>query len=142
VSFERINTDAEDYQGTAVINYPDPGVRWTRIHEHKHFAPWETHAGTVVFREYSRETSENDQPFYPKRLACDKELLLRYVTMARSMKPPGHLSKRFGATFLGRLATYRYMDMETVIGEALEVSRDTVAALRSGGVPPVFPDMG
>jgi UDP-galactopyranose mutase len=41
-----------DYQGNAVINYCDEDVPWTRISEHKHFSPWESHEGTVIFKEY------------------------------------------------------------------------------------------
>ena len=55
VTFERID-DEGDYQGNAVINYPDESVPYTRIHEHKHFTPWEKHEKTVAFREYSKET--------------------------------------------------------------------------------------
>ena len=45
-----------DYQGTAVINYPGLDVAHTRIHEHKHFTPWEVHEKTYVFTELSRST--------------------------------------------------------------------------------------
>ncbi|MDB6151069.1 MAG: glf [Chthoniobacter sp.] len=110
VNFERIDAEG-DYQGNPVINYPDMEVPWTRVHEHKHFAPWETHERTVAFRETSKETAPDDVPYYPKRLAADREILLRYRAMAEAQP---------GVSFLGRLATYRYMDMEAVIGEALE----------------------
>ena len=130
VTFERIEAEG-DYQGNAVLNYPDLSVPWTRIHEHKHFAPWETHARTVAFREYSRETAPDDLPYYPKRLTADKELLRRYRALA---------AKASGVSFLGRLATYRYMDMETVIGEALEFA-DTLVACLAGRAPlPSFPN--
>lgn len=130
VTFERIDAEG-DYQGNAVINYPDVSVPWTRIHEHKHFAPWETHALTVAFREFSKETAPNDLPYYPKRLAADKELLLRYRQLANAQT---------GLTFLGRLATYRYMDMETVIGEALSLADDIVARVPSSQPFPIFPN--
>ncbi len=130
VTFERIDADG-DYQGNAVINYPDLSVPWTRIHEHKHFAPWESHARTVAFREYSKETAPDDLPYYPKRLAADKQLLTRYRTMAEAQQ---------GLTFLGRLATYRYMDMETVIGEALVLADEIITRRNSGATLPVFPN--
>lgn len=85
VTFERIPTDTADYQGNAVINYPDEGVPFTRIHEHKHFTPWETHEKTVAFREFSKETEPADTPYYPKRLAADLTLLRQYRTLA---EPP------------------------------------------------------
>jgi UDP-galactopyranose mutase len=127
VTFERIDAIG-DYQGNAVINYPDLSVPWTRIHEHKHFAPWETHERTVAFREYSQETAPGDLPYYPKRLAPDKALLARYRAMAEATP---------GVSFLGRLATYRYMDMETVIGEALTFA-DAITQSRAS--PPAFPN--
>lgn len=113
VEFERIECQTPDFQGNAVINYTSLSAPWTRIHEHKHFAPWEQHDKTVAFREFSKETEPSDIPYYPKRLASDKALLQRYRHLAKSATTPIPIS------FLGRLATYRYMDMETVIGEAL-----------------------
>jgi UDP-galactopyranose mutase len=44
------------------------------------------------------------------------------------------------ASFLGRLATYRYMDMEAVIGEALDFSDQFVASRRNKSTPPIFPN--
>jgi UDP-galactopyranose mutase len=113
VSFERIEAEG-DYQGTAVINYPEPGVPFTRVHEHKHFAPWESHELTIAFREFSKETEPSEIPYYPKRLPADLVDLEKYQAMARQLS---------NVSFLGRLATYRYMDMDTVIGEALDFSQ-------------------
>jgi len=141
VTFERIATELEDYQGNAVINYPDLSVPWTRIHEHKHFAPWETHTKTAVFREYSKETGREDIPYYPKRLPSDIDILFRYRKMAED-RFAGSSSKpaQMRASFLGRLATYRYMDMEAVIGEALDFSDQFVASRRNKSTPPIFPN--
>ncbi len=99
-----------DFQGNAVLNYCDPEVPWTRIAEHKHFAPWESHDGTVISREYSRDCGPGDTPYYPIRLATEKALLARYVERARAEK---------GISFVGRLGTYRYLDMHVTIAEAL-----------------------
>jgi UDP-galactopyranose mutase len=130
-TFERIDANG-DYQGNPVINYPSISVPWTRIHEHKHFAPWEEHELTVAFREYSRETGKTDLPFYPKRLAPDRKLLLEYRALAEGLE---------GISFLGRLATYRYMDMEKVVQEALEFSKLFLENLRRGIPSPVFPNV-
>ena len=111
VFFERGEADG-DYQGNAVINYADPTIPYTRVHEHKHFTPWEQHDKTVYFKEYSKETEEQDIPYYPKRLKGDMEILALYEEEVKKLK---------NYTFLGRLATYRYMDMHHVIGEALAV---------------------
>ena len=115
VTFDRIETDAPDYQGNAVINYPSMSVPWTRIHEHKHFTPWESHNQTVAFKEYSKETQAGDTPFYPKRLKEDIAIYEKYQKEAATL---------VNVTFLGRLATYRYMDMEKIIDEALSFSAD------------------
>jgi len=131
VTFERIKTDVHDYQGNAVINYPDMSVPWTRIHEHKHFTPWESHERTVAFREFSKETDADDVPYYPKRLAADKALLLSYREMAASSLP-------CPVSFLGRLATYRYMDMEAVIAEALTFALQIRKDMEKGCKLPIF----
>ena len=120
-----------DYQGNAVINYCDPEIQFTRIHEHKHFAPWEQHEKTIYFREYSKETGPDDIPYYPKRLIADREKLIRYRQKAEGLER---------VSFLGRLATYRYMDMHHVIGEALAFSKEFLRAARSGERLPVFPN--
>lgn len=130
VSFERIDCEVDDYQGNAVLNYPELTVPWTRIHEHKHFAPWEKHDRTVAFREYSKETEAADVPFYPKRLASDRVLLEQYRALAAELK---HIS------FLGRLGTYSYLDMDQVIAQALEFASLAIEAIRAGTPLPVFP---
>ncbi|MFZ4058020.1 MAG: UDP-galactopyranose mutase [Ferruginibacter sp.] len=102
-----------DFQGATQINYCDELVPYTRITEHKHFTPWEQHEKTVYFVEYSKETGVEDEPYYPKRLEKDKSILKQYRADAEKLS---HIS------FLGRLATYRYMDMHHVIGEALQLA--------------------
>lgn len=138
VTFERIKTEVSDFQGNAVVNYPDLAVPWTRIHEHKHFAPWEKHDRTAVFREYSQETGPQDVPYYPKRLATDKTLVKRYRAMAGEVSRPS--PEKVGVSFLGRLATYRYLDMGPAIAEALEFSETFIANAKSGKALPVFPN--
>ncbi len=120
VFFEKHTTEG-DYQGNAVINYSEESIPHTRVHEHKHFTPWETHEKTVYFKEYSKETAADDIPYYPKRLAADMQILEKYQQ---------EVSKLNGYTFLGRLATYRYMDMHHVIAEALQASTSFIASLK------------
>jgi UDP-galactopyranose mutase len=103
-----------DFQGVAVMNYGDAEIPWTRISEHKHFAPWEQHKKTIIYREFSRACTETDIPYYPIRLLKEKVLLQKYVDIA---------SNESGVTFLGRLGTYRYLDMHITIAEALEVAQ-------------------
>lgn len=128
LDFERI-IGRGDYQGNAVINYCDLDVPYTRVTEHKHFSPWESPEGTLLYREYSRACGPNDIPYYPIRLAGDKALLSRYLERAKQEK---------GVTFIGRLGTYRYLDMDVTIKEALEAADNIKKALNSGESPEPF----
>ncbi len=130
MEFERIDAIG-DYQGATQINFTDLSVPWTRMCEHKHFMPWEQHERTVVYREYSRATGPQDIPYYPVRLKTDKLLLKRYRERAALLT---------NTSFLGRLATYRYMDMETVIGEALVFAEECIPAIRENSPLPHFPN--
>lgn len=118
-----------DYQGNAVINYGDVNVPWTRISEHKNFAPWEQHAKTLIFKEYSRLCGEDDIPYYPIRLVKEKTQLAKYITMA---------SQEQRTTFVGRLGTYRYLDMHITIAEAFDVVQRYLACVSEGEVMPAF----
>lgn len=119
-----------DHQGNAVINYCEEKIPFTRVHEHKHFAPWEVHEKTVYFKEFSKETEADDIPYYPKRLEADKQILAAYKAEALQSS---------GISFLGRLATYRYMDMHHVIGEAINFAENFTNSLKKAIDPPVFP---
>ncbi len=131
VTFETYYADG-DFQGTTQMNYCDEAVPFTRITEHKHFTNWEQHEKTIYFKEFSKETGPADIPYYPKRLEKDKDLLLKYRYDAMELKQ---------VSFLGRLATYRYMDMHNVIGEALHFAKFFLESKNSGGKPPVFPNL-
>ena len=113
LDFERFTHDG-DYQGCAVMNYGEVDVPFTRITEHKHFSPWESHEGSVCYREFSRACEPDDIPYYPIRQVKEKALLADYV--ARAEAEPG-------VTFVGRLGTYRYLDMDVTIREALDTAR-------------------
>lgn len=128
VTFEKSYAPG-DHQGLSQMNYCDEEVPYTRIAEHKHFAPWEQHENTVYFKEFSKETGEDDLPYYPKRLASDKQLLLKYRQEAEQLRK---------VSFLGRLATYRYMDMHHVIGEAMQFAQQFINSNHHKTTPPVF----
>lgn len=113
LDFEQFVHDG-DYQGCAVMNYGDPGVPFTRITEHKHFSPWENHTGSVCYREFFRACGPDDIPYYPIRLVKEQQLLADYVMLAK---------KEVNTTFVGRLGTYRYLDMDVTIREALDTAR-------------------
>lgn len=128
LDFERFTYDG-DYQGCAVMNYGEASVPYTRITEHKHFSPWETHAASTCYREYARACGEDDIPYYPIRLVEEKSLLTRYVARASALQ---------GVSFVGRLGTYRYLDMDVTIREALDLSQAVLVAHRQGHALPVF----
>lgn len=121
--------DTGDYQGNAVINYCDNAEPYTRITEHKHFSPWETHEKTVCYKEYSRQCEERDIPYYPIRMARDKEQLERYINLAREEN---------NVTFVGRLGTYRYLDMDVTINEALITTDKFLDCAREKAAMPAF----
>lgn len=123
LDFELFRYDG-DYQGCAVMNYGDEVVPYTRITEHKHFSPWEKHEKSVCYREYSRACEAGDIPYYPIRLADEKVLLDKYVECA---------AREQGVTFVGRLGTYRYLDMDVTIREALNVADQYLKQLAALG---------
>jgi len=102
-----------DFQGNAVINYTDMSVDFTRVIEHRHFYPNLEFTESLISREFSKETLLIDEPFYPKRLSSDLEKLNKYSALAKSLP---------NIFFIGRLGTYRYLDMDKIIEEALELS--------------------
>lgn len=128
LDFERFTYDG-DYQGCAVMNYGDVSVPYTRITEHKHFSPWEEHTGSVCYREFARECGPDDIPYYPIRLVKEKQQLAEYSARA---------SQETAITFVGRLGTYRYLDMDVTIREALDTARLYLTAKASGTAMPAF----
>jgi UDP-galactopyranose mutase len=128
LDFERFTVQG-DYQGCAVMNYGEASVPWTRISEHKYFAPWETHTDSVVVKEYSRACDAMDIPYYPIRLVDEQNLLTTYVDRA---------SQEAGVTFVGRLGTYRYLDMDVTIREAMDAGRMYLSCLQQGQPMPSF----
>lgn len=122
LDFELFRYDG-DFQGCAVMNYADVDVPYTRITEHKHFSPWEAHEKSVCYREYSRSCGAQDIPYYPIRMAEEKALLGRYIDRA---------ARESDVTFVGRLGTYRYLDMDLTIREALDAADRYLQHLDSG----------
>jgi len=118
-----------DYQGCAVMNYGETSVPYTRITEHKHFSPWEKHDGSICYREFSRAAEPDDIPYYPIRLVDEKALLADYVQRAEEAR---------NVTFVGRLGTYRYLDMDVTIREAMDTAQEFLEARAKGAAMPAF----
>lgn len=116
LSFERgVHLNTQYFQPAAVVNYPQSrdhesgqGIDYTRIVEYKHFLN-QTSDHTVYFIE--RSTDDGD-PYYPVPSEKNKELYRRYQEMA---------SKEKGVRFVGRLANYKYFNMDEAILNALQV---------------------
>jgi len=118
LDFERFEAEG-DVQGCAVMNYCDEAVTHTRVTEHQHFAPWESHARSICYREFSRACGPTDVPYYPVHLTEGDALLRAYQARA---------SAEAGVSFVGRLGTYRYMDMDVTLRAALDTVRAFVQA--------------
>ena len=99
--------------------------------EHKHFAPWETDKieGTILYREFSRFCGPNDIPYYPIRQTDEDAMLQKYVDRAAATQ---------GVTFVGRLGSYRYLDMDVTIGEALAAADAMLERIAKAADIPVF----
>ncbi len=117
VSFEKEVLDVDDYQGCPVMNYADLDQDYTRILEFKHFHPERQTGGyaansgkTVIFREYSKAWTREDEPYYPVSTNEDRARLAQYQELADN-EP--------NVIFGGRLGQYAYYDMDKTIAEAL-----------------------
>lgn len=123
LDFKKVVVEEDDFQGNAVINYCDEHIPYTRISEHKHFSYWEKHQGSVCYYEYSRACENQDIPYYPVRLVDDKKRLEQYLALAQ---------QEANITFVGRLGTYRYLDMDITIKEALETAQTMIQQINQG----------
>ncbi len=113
--FETECLEQANYQGNAVVNYTSHDVPYTRIIEHKHFAPEEEKkkpkSYTVISREYPEEWSPGKEPYYPVNDEKNNALYKQYRALA---------DKEETVVFGGRLGEYRYYDMDKVIKAALD----------------------
>jgi UDP-galactopyranose mutase len=114
--FDHQIVDQEQYQPVATVNYPDETIPYTRITEYKHFTG-DTGPQTSITTEYPM--AEGD-PYYPIPREENQRLYKRYEALA---------DEETDTLFVGRLATYKYYNMDQVVGQALATWRKrTVAA--------------
>ena len=113
VSFETEILDTDNYQGNAVVNYTSSDVPYTRIIEHKHFE-FGKQPKTVISKEYSTDWKEGMEPYYPVNDEANQMLYRKYAELAAD-EPK--------VIFGGRLAEYKYYDMDKVIESAFEVCK-------------------
>lgn len=110
LAFRHETLDQEQFQPVGTVNYPDEATPYTRISEYKHLTG-QTARRTTITYEYPR--AEGD-PYYPVPRAENQALYKRYEALALET-PNVH--------FVGRLATYRYYNMDQVVGQALATFR-------------------
>ena len=110
LKFETKILDTENFQGNAVVNYTGKEVEWTRVIEHKHFTNANTKK-TVVTYEYPANYSEGMEKYYTVNDDKNNELAEKYKKLA---------SEESNVIFGGRLAEYKYYDMDDVIKSAMD----------------------
>lgn len=114
VRFDTEELETDNFQGNAVVNYTDREVPYTRIIEHKHFE-FGKQPVTIISREYSSEWTKGDEPYYPVNDDKNGTLYAKYEELAKQESK---------VIFGGRLGSYRYYDMDKVIGAALDMVRE------------------
>ena len=109
--FETEVLEIDNYQGNAVINYTDGSVPFTRVIEHKHFEKIQS-SKTIVTHEFPIPLEKGQEPYYPVNDKANQETYLKYSTLSKQDDQ---------VIFGGRLGTYRYLDMDQVIRDALQL---------------------
>ncbi len=115
--FETERLEEENHQGVAVMNYTAREIPYTRVIEHKHFE-FGTQPVTYITREYPADWRPGKEAYYPVNDAENQALYAKYAALAE---------KEGGTIFGGRLAEYRYYDMDDVIRRALDCARSVLA---------------
>jgi len=110
LKFDHQTLEREQFQQTGTVNYPSEDVPFTRISEYKHLTGQQSDVTTVT---YEYPSAEGD-PYYPIPRPENQELFKKYEALADQTE---------GVTFVGRLATYRYYNMDQIVGQALATFR-------------------
>ena len=110
LEFRHETHDVAQFQSAAVVNYPSPEVPHTRITEYKHLTGQQAPKTSITY-EFPR--AEGD-PYYPIPRSENQALYRRYEALADALPD---------VSFVGRLATYRYYNMDQVVGQALATYR-------------------
>jgi UDP-galactopyranose mutase len=113
--FEHRTMSYEWHQPVGIVNYPGEEP-YTRVTEHKHLTG-QSHPCTSITFEYPSDTGD---PYYPVPRPQNAELYKRYESLGRAQTE---------THFVGRLATYRYYNMDQVVGQALAEFRRIEAAI-------------
>ena len=114
LKFETETIDKNNYQGNAVVNYTDSEVKYTRVIEHKHFESNLDGNKTIITYEYPDDWDETKEAYYVVNNEKNTELASKYKELAKKEK---------NVIFGGRLAEYKYYDMDDVILEAMKTAK-------------------
>lgn len=114
--FETERLEEKNHQGVAVVNYTEREVPYTRIIEHKHFE-FGTQPVTYITREYPADWKRGEEAYYPVNNERNQNLYQKYAELAK---------REQNVIFGGRLAEYKYYDMDDVIKSALERTREVL----------------
>jgi UDP-galactopyranose mutase len=114
--FDHKRINSENYQGVAVMNYTDIDIPYTRTIEHKHFENSTSDVTWVTF-EYPIEYNKNKDPYYPVNDLINNEIYSKYKLIADAIP---------NIYFGGRLAEYKYYDMDKVIESALRFTKTII----------------
>ncbi|MEG2050932.1 MAG: UDP-galactopyranose mutase [Oscillospiraceae bacterium] len=112
--FENSTLAMENFQGVAVVNYTERDIPFTRIIEHKHFN-FGKQTKTIITKEYPSDWQEGMEPYYPVNDEINNNLYAKYKALAE---------KENSIYFGGRLAQYKYYDMDKTIEEALKLCKE------------------
>lgn len=116
--FETRRFDTENHQGVAVMNYTDAETPYTRVIEHKHFE-FGAQPVTHVTWEYPMEWQPGCEPYYPVNDDANQQIFVQYSQLAQ---------REQNVLFGGRLAQYRYDDMDKTVAAALALSERELGA--------------
>ena len=121
--FETQRFEVANHQGVAVMNYTAREVPFTRTIEHKHFMRGREDVFaapvTYVTREYPHDWQPGEEAYYPVNNERNQGLYAQYKALA---------DKETNVIFGGRLAEYKYYDMDDVIKSALQCAAREQAA--------------
>lgn len=106
IRFELKTHESEEYQSAPVINHVDGSVNFTRVTEYKKLTGQKSNFTTIT-REYA---SEKDEPYYPIPTKGNQQLFQRYFEESSKLK---------SVSFIGRLAEYKYYNMDQVVAKIL-----------------------
>jgi UDP-galactopyranose mutase len=119
LKFDHQTLEQERFQETGTVNFPSEEIPFTRISEYKHLTGQQSSVTTVT---YEYPSAEGD-PYYPIPRPENQELFKKYEALADATE---------GVTFVGRLATYRYYNMDQIVGQALATFRRLDAKRQQG----------